>query len=111
MSDAGRSSDFPPEWDVLTLRCVHRKRSTGFEDTKEMPLQPDDVIAGRYQVLAPWGRTPWQPAPPADNQLLMSQQAWPCHAYGTLMGSGTEPGDGWSWHGAKQTCVGCHVTR
>jgi hypothetical protein len=30
---------------------VHRKRSTGFEDTKEMSLQPDDVIAGRYQVL------------------------------------------------------------
>jgi hypothetical protein len=40
---------------VLPLRCVHRKRSTGFEDTKEMPLQPDDVIAGRYQVPEPLG--------------------------------------------------------
>lgn len=35
---------------MLQLRCVHRRRTTGFEDSKEMPLQPDDVIAGRYQV-------------------------------------------------------------
>ncbi len=50
-ADAGAGADgFPGEWDVLPLRCVHRRHATGFEDEKEMPLQPDDVVAGRYQV-------------------------------------------------------------
>ncbi len=47
---ADSAGGFEGEWDVLPLRCVHRRRTTGFEDSKEMPLQPDDVIAGRYQA-------------------------------------------------------------
>lgn len=38
------------EFETLSLRLVHKRRATGFEDTQEMPLAPGDVIAGRYQV-------------------------------------------------------------
>jgi len=39
------------EFETLSLRLVHKRRATGFEDTQEMPLAPGDVIAGRYQVM------------------------------------------------------------
>ena len=38
------------KYETLELRVVHRRRRTGFEDTKELALCKNDLIAGRYQV-------------------------------------------------------------
>lgn len=35
----------------MTLRVIHRRRRTGFEETKDFPIRVNDLIAGRYQVL------------------------------------------------------------
>jgi len=40
-------------YEVFDLRVVHRRRRTGFEDSKEFPIRRNDLIAGRYQVR--WG--------------------------------------------------------
>lgn len=37
-------------YEVFDLRVVHRRRRTGFEDSKEFPIRRNDLIAGRYQV-------------------------------------------------------------
>ena len=37
-------------YEVMTLNIVHRRRRTGFEETKEFPIRTNDLIAGRYQV-------------------------------------------------------------
>ena len=41
------------EYEVMTLRIVHRRRCTGFEESKDFPVRANDLIAGRYQVLNP----------------------------------------------------------
>eukprot|EP00887_Chlorella_sp_A99_P005970 scaffold27.g5970.t1 len=38
-------------YDVLTLKVVHCRHSTGFEQSKEVPLHINDLIAGRYQIV------------------------------------------------------------
>ncbi|KAK9861667.1 hypothetical protein WJX84_010633, partial [Apatococcus fuscideae] len=38
-------------YEVMTLNIVHRRRRTGFEETKEFPIRTNDLIAGRYQVM------------------------------------------------------------
>jgi hypothetical protein len=35
---------------MFDLRVIHRRRRTGFEDSKEFPIRKNDLIAGRYQV-------------------------------------------------------------
>jgi hypothetical protein len=35
----------------MTLSVIHRRRRTGFEETKDFPIRVNDLIAGRYQVL------------------------------------------------------------
>lgn len=40
------------KYEVLNLKVVHRRHSTGFEQARELPLHIDDLIAGRYQVGA-----------------------------------------------------------
>ena len=35
---------------MMTLKVIHRRRRTGFEETKDFPVRVDDLIAGRYQV-------------------------------------------------------------
>ena len=46
------------KYEVLNLKVIHRRRCTGFEQARELPLHIDDVIAGRYQVRCGkgWGR-------------------------------------------------------
>ncbi|KAI8472567.1 MAG: kinase-like domain-containing protein [Monoraphidium minutum] len=39
------------KYEVFDLRVVHRRRRTGFEDSKEFPIRRNDLIAGRYQVM------------------------------------------------------------
>ena len=34
----------------MELKVIHRRRRTGFEETKDFPIRIDDLIAGRYQV-------------------------------------------------------------
>ncbi|GBF94468.1 hypothetical protein Rsub_07002 [Raphidocelis subcapitata] len=38
-------------YEVFDLRVVHRRRRTGFEDSKEFPIRRNDLVAGRYQVM------------------------------------------------------------
>lgn len=38
------------KYEVLNLRVIHRRRRTGFEESKEFPVRINDLIAGRYQV-------------------------------------------------------------
>ncbi len=37
-------------YEIMTLRVIHRRRRTGFEETKDFPIRVNDLIAGRYQV-------------------------------------------------------------
>ena len=36
----------------MTLKVIHRRRRTGFEETKDFPIRVSDLIAGRYQARA-----------------------------------------------------------
>ncbi|KAF8057645.1 FUM1 [Scenedesmus sp. PABB004] len=38
-------------YETFDLRVIHRRRRTGFEDSKEFPIRKNDLIAGRYQVM------------------------------------------------------------
>jgi len=44
------SEAFSQQYEVMELRIVHRRRCTGFEDSKDFPVRNNDLIAGRYQV-------------------------------------------------------------
>lgn len=49
-------SFYPVEYDQVTydslnLRVVFERDVVGFEDTKEFPIKPNTVLAGRYQVI------------------------------------------------------------
>lgn len=39
------------KFDIFNLRIVQHRGTTGFEVAKELPLQVDDLIAGRYQIM------------------------------------------------------------
>ena len=41
---------FDRKYQVMALKVVARRRCTGCEESKEMPVHVGDVIAGRYQV-------------------------------------------------------------
>lgn len=38
-------------YEFLDLRIIHRRQATGFEQTRELPLRINDLIAGRYQIV------------------------------------------------------------
>ena len=38
-------------YEIMFLKVIHRRRRTGFEETKDFPIRVNDLIAGRYQVL------------------------------------------------------------
>ncbi|XP_009588948.1 uncharacterized protein LOC107803643 isoform X1 [Nicotiana tabacum] len=38
------------EFDVFNLRIIHRKNRTGFEESKDLPIVLNSIIAGRYYV-------------------------------------------------------------
>ena len=40
-------------YEVMHLRVIHRRRRTGFEETKDFPIRINELIAGRYQVCVP----------------------------------------------------------
>ena len=40
-------------YEILMLKVIHRRRRTGFEETKDFPIRVSDLIAGRYQVGRP----------------------------------------------------------
>ena len=39
-------------YEILELKVIHRRRRTGFEETKDFPIRVDDLIAGRYQACS-----------------------------------------------------------
>ena len=39
------------KYELLSLKVIHRRRRTGFEETKDFPIRVNDLVAGRYQVL------------------------------------------------------------
>jgi len=38
-------------YDVMHLKVITQRNKTGFEETKDFPIQINSVIAGRYQIL------------------------------------------------------------
>lgn len=38
------------KYELLSLKVIHRRRRTGFEETKDFPIRVNDLVAGRYQV-------------------------------------------------------------
>ncbi|BDA40915.1 probable dual specificity tyrosine-phosphorylation-regulated kinase at C-terminar half [Coccomyxa sp. Obi] len=55
-SNAAVVFEYDPEYierkyEIMTLRVIHRRRRTGFEETKDFPIRVNDLIAGRYQVM------------------------------------------------------------
>eukprot|EP00898_Chlorokybus_atmophyticus_P005989 jgi/Chlat1/6391/Chrsp44S05846 len=38
-------------YEILLLNVIHKRNRTGFEESKDFPIQLNSVIAGRYQVL------------------------------------------------------------
>ena len=47
--------DYDPEYvdrkyELLSLKVIHRRQRTGFEETKDFPIRVNDLVAGRYQV-------------------------------------------------------------
>lgn len=38
------------KYELLSLKVIHRRRRTGFEETKDFPVRVNDLVAGRYQV-------------------------------------------------------------
>lgn len=40
------------KYEMLTLKVIHRRRRTGFEESKDIAIQVNDLIAGRYQVTS-----------------------------------------------------------
>lgn len=47
--------DYDPEYierkyELLSLKVIHRRQRTGFEETKDFPVRVNDLVAGRYQV-------------------------------------------------------------
>ena len=41
---------FEQQYEVLQLTIVHRRHCTGFEESKDLSLHVNDLIAGRYEV-------------------------------------------------------------
>ncbi|KAK9821720.1 hypothetical protein WJX81_003748 [Elliptochloris bilobata] len=39
------------KYEIMCLKIIHRRRRTGFEETKDFPIRINDLIAGRYQVM------------------------------------------------------------
>jgi len=37
-------------YEIMSLKIIHRRRRTGFEETKDFPIRINDLIAGRYQA-------------------------------------------------------------
>lgn len=46
-------------YETFELKVIHRRRRTGFEDSKDFPIRKNDLIAGRYQVCLS-GLKHWQ---------------------------------------------------
>ncbi|GMH27158.1 hypothetical protein Nepgr_029001 [Nepenthes gracilis] len=38
------------EYDIFNLRVIHRKNRTGFEESKDLPIVLNSVVAGRYYI-------------------------------------------------------------
>lgn len=38
-------------YDCFDLKIVYERNRTGFEETKDFPIEINGVIAGRYQIL------------------------------------------------------------
>lgn len=38
------------KYEQLSLKVIHRRGRTGFEETKDFPVRVNDLVAGRYQV-------------------------------------------------------------
>ena len=72
------------KYEVLSLKIVHRRHCTGFEQNRELPLHIDDLIAGRYQVGARVGPVGSGRLATNTRERLLSMACllawWPSHA-------------------------------
>ena len=55
MDPSAVTFDYDPDYvarkyELLSLKVIHRRRRTGFEETKDFPIRVNDLVAGRYQV-------------------------------------------------------------
>ena len=55
MESSAVTFDYDPDYvdrkyELLSLKVIHRRRRTGFEETKDFPIRVNDLVAGRYQV-------------------------------------------------------------
>jgi len=48
--DAAEANDDTVYYDCFDLKIVYERNRTGFEETKDYPIDINGVIAGRYQV-------------------------------------------------------------
>ena len=60
--------DYDPDhverkYELLSLKVIHRRRRTGFEETKDFPIRVNDLVAGRYQVRATLLPKTWSMSP------------------------------------------------
>ncbi|DBA95987.1 TPA: hypothetical protein ACH3X1_001498 [Trebouxia sp. C0004] len=56
MESSAVTFDYDPDhvdrkYELLNLKVIHRRRRTGFEETKDFPIRVNDLVAGRYQVM------------------------------------------------------------
>ncbi|KAL0056464.1 hypothetical protein WJX82_011637 [Trebouxia sp. C0006] len=56
MESSAVTFDYDPDYvdrkyELLSLKVIHRRRRTGFEETKDFPIRVNDLVAGRYQVM------------------------------------------------------------
>ena len=50
--DAAEANDDTVYYDCFDLKIVYERNRTGFEETKDYPIDINGVIAGRYQVAS-----------------------------------------------------------
>lgn len=49
-------------YEIFDLKIIHRRRRTGFEESKDIVLNVNDLVAGRYQVSNVFASTPQRAA-------------------------------------------------
>ena len=81
------------KYELLSLKVIHRRRRTGFEETKDFPIRVNDLVAGRYQVLlcaAVWGLAHVTIPAVTRNLDLLLAYVWLAHVWLAHV-----------WHGCK----------
>lgn len=56
-------------YEMLSLKVIHRRMRTGFEECKDIAIHVNDLIAGRYQVSCSYRLSPRGRLPPLGGQM------------------------------------------